>query len=131
MVTAALLPLLACLSVLVHAQQSVTVDNIPVPVEARPVSGHTVGLAVEWFGIDRFMLVKPWNTGNELKPSIISPVSVNAVKILQSLNSPGFKTLIRIGGNSARDMWWLPSIAGPWDPLPVRTDEVDIPQLQV
>jgi hypothetical protein len=54
-----------------------------------------------------------------------------AILNLRAVSPSSTRTVIRVGGNSARDMYWVPSQAGPWDPLPVRTDEVDVIQLQV
>lgn len=54
-----------------------------------------------------------------------------AILNLRALSPSSSHTIIRVGGNSARDMFWVPSPAGPWTTARVNTDEVDVVQLQV
>ncbi|KAL3897939.1 MAG: hypothetical protein SGCHY_003072 [Lobulomycetales sp.] len=108
--------------------QSVIVDSSP-PSGSKTAPPAFIGFACEWFAINRFTLAKPY--ANPVpETSVLSPVSVNAVLNLRAISKSSSKTIIRIGGNSARDMFWVPSLAGPFSTQRHLTDEVDVVQLQ-
>ena len=100
---------------------SQTVD-LTKPATSINVNPFFASYAVEWQGILDLFVTFGNDVVNmtEIPDSVLNIKGIELIKtLIDGAKSSGTEIpfILRVGGNSANKMWWVPSKLGPWSPV--------------